>query len=95
MESIRFQGAILKLPGVTILCVAVGMKLFKNAPESTRMLRRYSVAYNNIPVLLVAVDETGKTHYRGLVQHKELVIAMKDVPASQLSFQEHTVFLDQ
>lgn len=86
---------MIKLPEFTFLVVLIGNKLFKNGSKATELIQTYSRAYSGTPVILASLDEKGKTVYRGLIQHKELVLAIQKVPIASLPFQEYTVFLDE
>ncbi len=58
-------------------------------------MKLYSRAYPGTPVLLATLDGKGRTIYRAFMQHKDIVLAMKDVPVSSLPIQEHTVFIEE
>lgn len=90
----KFKGALIKTPDLTFLIVVVGIKTLKNEKQSNRMIQRLSYAHSGTPVLLVAGDAQGNTNYRGLVEHKPIVEAVKNIPLSDLPLQEFTVFVD-
>jgi hypothetical protein len=91
MQSLRFEGAVIKEQGVTFAIVVVRKSVIDNRPQAqSTILAFQEQVFPGIPVVLMAQDIRGAPIYYG---RHDISRFMAGVPLSAVRWMEYSVNL--
>lgn len=85
--AMKFQGAVLKVRGVTFAIVIVRNHVIENSFEADTTSRSFQKVFPGIPVVLMAQD-FGKASFYG---RDDIVGFLNDVPVKTIAWKEYSI----
>jgi hypothetical protein len=89
MESLSFQGAVMKEQSVTFALVVVRPSLLNDHTEAVKLMDKVGrAAFPGLPVILVAQNERGVPTYLG---RQDIVRFLSTIPIQSISWKNFQV----
>lgn len=87
MTEVKIIGAVIKEQGITFAVVLV-KKTVLRSPDKENIRRSFTLAFGNVPIILVAQDMNGIPTYDG---RKDIVTFLSSIHPSQIPWKNYEI----